>query len=175
MKLLCGEVVCNSKNNSSEWTIGSFLLQQILVPLGGLVLGGGLLVWIADLFRTAPPVIREFGEVLACVAPLSAAFVSGYRIRRRWPWVYGAGRIVWIAPAVLLLLFLLIDLASSRSASSILSEYFYPRPGEEDIGVVLFTWPVLCCCLYSGGMVAGHRRAAHHEAASAPRANIRKK
>jgi hypothetical protein len=129
---------------------------------GSLIIGGGLTVWIGDLFLTSPPVMQAFGDWLGVVTGLSAAFAAGYSIRRIWPWTYGSGRIVWIAPVFLLLLFFSIDLVLHPEAAT-LRGYFWPRSGEEDLGVTLFTWPTVSCCLYSAGMAAGHRRSARFQ------------
>jgi hypothetical protein len=152
----------DSRDNSS------FLVQQFLVPLGSLIVGGGLLVWIADLFQASTPTLRAFGEALGAITALSAAFAAGYSIQRIWPWTYSAGRILWILPAFFLLLILVIELIRRHAVSNIVAEYFYPRPGEEDLGVIFFTWPTVSCCLYSLGMVAAHRHCARLQRGSAP-------
>jgi len=81
----------------------SFLVQQFLVPRGSLIVGLGLMVWIADLFQASTPTLRAFGEALGAITALSAAFAGGYSIQRIWPWTYSAGRIVWILPVFFLL------------------------------------------------------------------------
>jgi hypothetical protein len=132
----------------------------MLVPVGGLIVGGGLMVWIADLFQNSTLVVRSYGQAFGLIVGLLAAFAAGFSVQRIWPWTYGPGRIVWIAPVSFLLLFFLIDLVLLKSVSDVVAGYFYPRPGYEDLGVALFTWPTASCCLYSPGMFASHRRSA---------------
>jgi len=146
----------------------SFLMQQFLVPLGSLIVGLGLLVWIGDLFQAGSAGMREFGEWLGLITAFSAAFAAGYSIHRIWPWTYTAGRIVWILPVFFFLLNLVIDAIRGHSVSNLVARYFYPRPGEEDLGVIFFTWPTISCCLYSIGMVVTHRRSTSRSLDSAP-------
>jgi hypothetical protein len=111
--------------------------------------------------------MREFGEWLGLIAALSAAFAVGYSIQRIWPQTYSAGRIVWILPVFFFLLLLVTDLIRGQSVSTIVSGYFFPRSGEEDLAVI-FTWPTISCCLYSIGMVVAYRRSARPQQDVAP-------
>jgi len=94
----------------------SFLMQQFLVPLGSLIVGLGLLVWIGDLFQAGSAGMREFGGWLGLITAFSAAFAAGYSIHRIWPWTYSAGRIVWILPVFFFLLNLVIDVIRGDSS-----------------------------------------------------------
>ncbi len=139
----------------------SFWVQECLVFLGSLVLGGMLIGWVADISR---PIIGAYSGLFGTIASLLTAFVTGYRIQRAWPWTYRTGRVIWILPLFLLLLALCIDLATSgEPLVDTLSGYFYPRPGKEDLLAFLITWPTVCCFLYSAGMFTGHRRSAERD------------
>jgi hypothetical protein len=139
-----------------------FWVQQILVPLGSLIVGVSMGAWIYNLFSASPNSVKDVADLFSSTIPGPlAGLLAGYNVQRFWPATYEAGRMVWFVPVTCFVVVLIIDLASAQHIANALSGYFYPQRNEGALGVVLFTCPTLSCCLYSAGMVWSRRHDAY--------------
>jgi len=152
----------DANNNAGGSGTALFWVQQILVPLGSLIVGVFIGAWTYNLFSGSPNGVKDFADLFSTTLPGPLlGLLAGYNVQRIWPVTYEAGRMVWFVPLTCFAVVLTIDLASAHHFAKVLSGYFYPQRSEEALGVVLFTCPTLSCCLYSAGMVWSRRHGAH--------------
>jgi hypothetical protein len=127
-----------------------FLVQLVLAPLGGLVLGLIASTFLETLFRA------KDSNLLGYIGFSIQGFLLGYKMQKAFPRaIESGGRWVWIPPVLVLLLGMLYDL-SLRGGTPI-AQSFWPRPGPGGIGMVLITWPAVASCFYSVGVNAASR------------------
>lgn len=128
-----------------------FVVQVVVAPLAGLIMGGVTYLLIEELFRV------KFNTLLGYVVFSVQGFIVGYKLQAALPRaIESGGRWVWILPSLVLMWGLTVELA--RGPNSQVADFFaLPPSGTGGLLMLLFTLPLVASCFYSVGVVAASR------------------
>jgi len=145
----------DQENEAPGFSVGLCILQLCGAPLATLVFG----VLIGEVFEKLLGITgddRKAGLSLGYLLFAVVGFLIGYVTQTAIPRVYhSGGPWIWTAPGAILLWGVVDQL--SRNPGKVIDDFLIPPPGDEGLGLVLFTWPMLATCLYSVGIVIANR------------------
>jgi len=132
-----------------EFSFASFLVQQTIVPIVGLIAAAFASgVFSGFTFGIPNPTLdNSWSTVIAFLLPFCVAMIA----RRAAPRFSSDGRLIWLAPMSLLITGLISDSARSGIKSTV-GDYFNPQTGEAAWVFVFLVIPTYACLAFSFGV-----------------------
>ena len=127
-----------------------FVIQLILAPLGGLILGLLVYALLEEVFRA------RNSNLLGYIGFSIQGFILGYKMQTAFPRAIESwGPWIWTVPVCNVGLWILND----NGPNSQVADFFvFPHgPGLGGIEMVLITWPAVASCFYSFGVIVASR------------------
>jgi hypothetical protein len=140
-------------DDSVTFSPALFLAQIVLAPLGGLIVGLIGTIILEAVFKT------RNSNVAAYISYSVAGLQLGRKMQQLFPRaVHSGGYWAWIAPAIVLILGIIVE--AKRGAEAQIHDIFAipDRPGADGIGLLLITLPVVASCFYSVGVISATPR-----------------
>jgi len=131
----------------------SFLGQQLTAPFTALPV---LMILSIVGERVGFELPRGAFGLEIVLVPMALSFVMGWIAQRRWPWLFRAGRFVWILPVSMFIYGFLLSVYR-EPVVMVISEYFLPSAGDEGVIKLFETMPTASSCGYVLGLIVAHR------------------